>query len=256
MCIITFSYQEHPRYKLIIAANRDEFYNRPTKEAHYWEDEPTILAGRDLEAMGTWLGMTRDGRIAALTNYREPLNETEDTISRGEIVKSFLTSREHAFDYLQKLRHNKMNYNGFNVLVGTPDELYYYGNRQEDIVQMEPGTHSISNHLLNTPWPKVNKAKKMLQQYVMAHEQIDVDVLFSQLMNDEIADDELLPNTGVGHKLEQQLSPVFIKTDVYGTRSSTVILVSHENNVTFIERTFNNGSFKRENSFSFKIKSR
>lgn len=254
MCIISFHFQEHPRYKLIIAANRDEFYERPTKEAHLWKDEPNILAGRDLKEMGTWLGITKEGRFAALTNYRDPTNEKQNKVSRGEIVSSFLTSQKNAPEYLSQLREKKEDYNGFNVLVGTPDELYYYGNRQEDILKIKAGTHSISNHLLNTPWPKVTNAKSMLREYVMNHEQIDVEILFSQLNNQQLADDDLLPKTGVGLPLERQLSPIFIQTDNYGTRSSTVILVTQDNEVTFIERTYNSGSIKKENKFEYKIK--
>lgn len=253
MCIITFHYQKHPKYKLIVAANRDEFYERPTKEAAFWQDYPQILAGRDLKEMGTWLGITKEGRFAALTNYRDLANERADRTSRGEIVTSFLTSNQDACSFLKKLRQVKDDYNGFNIILGTPDELYYYGNQQEDIVQVKSGTHSVSNHLFNTPWPKVKNARNMLQQYVDRNEEIKIDDLFKQLQDDQIAADEQLPNTGVGIDLERQLSPIFIKTEKYGTRSSTVILISNDNEVTFIERTYNNGSFKKENKFEFQI---
>src|SRR5690625_2784716 len=253
MCIISFHFQEHPYYKLIVAANRDEFYDRPTEEAHFWEDEPNILAGRDLKEMGTWLGMTKEGRFAALTNFRDSTSEKKNKVSRGEIVSSFLTSDQIAPDFLYELQTKKENYNGFNVLVGTADELYYYGNRQKDISKINPGTHSISNHLINSPWPKVNKARTMLREYVKSTERIDIEELFSQLNNQEIANDDLLPETGVSLTLERQLSPVFIQTDNYGTRSSTVILVTHDDEVTFIERTYNSGAFKKENKFNFTI---
>lgn len=251
MCIISFDYKQHPKYKLIVVANRDEFYRRPTEAAHFWEDEPNLVAGRDLQARGTWLGMTKDKRFAALTNYRDLDNERADKRSRGEIITNFLTSNDSPQAYLQKLDAISDEYNGFNVLVGSADELYYYGNQQNKIVEIEPGTHSISNHLLNTPWPKVRRARENLSDYISKHEELEVERLFEQLDNRELAKDDLLPDTGVGLELERQLSPIFIQTENYGTRASTVILVSHDNEVTFIERTFNSGSFKFERKFEF-----
>ncbi len=253
MCIISFHLDEHPRYKLVIAANRDEFYARPTKEAHFWDDQPNLLAGRDLKEMGTWLGITRDGKFAALTNYRDPKNEKACSTSRGHIVTSYLTGKQTGLDFLHDLRNDQAKYNGFNILVGTINDLFYYGNRQMDIIRVSPGSHSMSNHLLNSPWPKVQHAKDMLHTYVSNEMELDPNVLFHQLQNDRQASDEELPNTGVGLPLERQLSPVFIKTDDYGTRSSTVILVTKDNHVTFRERTYHQGAFKKENKFSFYI---
>lgn len=251
MCIITFHYKQHPNYKLIVVANRDEFYERPTEPAHFWEDEPNLLAGRDLKAFGTWLGMTKEKRFAALTNFRGIANERDDRKSRGEIVANFLKTDCSPRAFLQKLDQMSDDYNGFNVLVGSPDRLFYYSNVQKEIVEIEPGTHSISNHLLNTPWPKVERAKEKLHNYITEHEELDVDILFDQLYDREIAEDEKLPDTGVGLELERQLSPIFIKTGNYGTRASTVILVTNDDKVTFIERTFHNGTFQFERKFTF-----
>lgn len=254
MCIISFHFQQHPKYKLIVLANRDEMYRRPTKHAHFWEDHPNLLAGRDLEANGTWLGMKKDGRFAALTNYRDvKYFHTANKRSRGEIVANYLTGKDDPVHYLEQLHEKRHQYNGFNVIVGSPDELYYYGNEQGEIIKIEPGTHSLSNHLLNTPWPKVERAKEMLANYVLDNETVDPDVLFEQLHDRTIAPDESLPDTGVGLELERKLSPIFIRTDNYGTRSSTVILVSHDNEVQFIERIFNDGAFKKEIPYHFKI---
>lgn len=254
MCIISFNYKEHPRYKLIIAANRDEFYNRPTKEAHFWEDDSDVLAGRDLEAMGTWLGITKNGRFAALTNYRDLAEFHIKKRSRGNIVRHFLTGSVDAKRYLQSIQREKEAYNGFNVLLGTIDELYYYSNKENIIKKIPAGTHSISNHLLNTPWPKVQRAKESLENYVKNNEQLDKDDIFAQLANDTIAQDDQLPHTGVALELERQLSPIFIRTPDYGTRSSTVIFVTYDNEVSFYERTFNNGALKFENKYHFSIK--
>lgn len=254
MCIVNFHFQDHPRYKLIIAANRDEFYERPTEKLHFWEDKPNILAGRDLEANGTWLGMSKDGKFATLTNYRDvKYMKKNDKRSRGDIVTNFLTNDIHPEQYLQQLHERRDQYNGFNVIVGDADNLYYYGNEQGKIIKIEPGTHSLSNQLLNTPWPKVVRAKSLLNNYVSKNEIINPENLFTILKNDIIAPDEDLPNTGVGLALERDLSPIFIRTDGYGTRVSTVILISHDNEVEYIERTFNDGEFKREEAYKFTI---
>jgi len=253
MCLINFQFQEHPNYKLIVAANRDEFYNRPTAPAHFWEDNPTILAGRDLLQMGTWLGITQNGRFAALTNYRDPAHMTNDKTSRGEIISNYLAGNESPEDYLASLNVKKEEYNGFNLIIGTPDQLLYYNNIEGDIVDISSGTHGLSNHFLNTPWPKVTNGKKNLHDYVMNQEIVQPNELFEILSNAEIAEDLSLPNTGIDIELERQLSPLFISTKGYGTRCSTVVLVDKENNVTFVERTYENGEFKDENQFTFTI---
>lgn len=254
MCIVSFHFQQHPKYKLIIAANRDEFYRRPAEALHFWPDEPNILAGRDLEAKGTWLGMTKDGKFATLTNYRHPkyFND-QDKRSRGDIVTNFLTGSTHPETYLQQLHERRHEYSGFNIIVGNADELYYYGNEQGEVIKIEPGTHSLCNQLLNTPWPKVKRAKSSLNDYVMNNETINPDELFIQLQDDTVAPDEELPDTGIGLERERQVSPIFIRTEDYGTRVSTVILITHDNQVQFIERTFYNGEFEKEVPYEFII---
>lgn len=254
MCLIGFHINDHPTYKLIIAANRDEVYERPTEKASFWEDHPSILAGRDLVQMGTWLGITKYGRIAALTNYRKLEDHDETKTSRGEIVTNFLLDQVDGKTYLKNLKENNDKYNGFNTIVGTVDDLYYYGNYQSDIIKLEDGTHALSNHLLNTPWPKVTQIKSLIEQYVNHHKHIQPDDLFKILQTAEIAQDDDLPDTGVGLKLERQLSPIFIKMPKYGTRSSTVILVTHNNDVQFIERTYNHGEKIENVQYCFQIK--
>lgn len=253
MCLINFQFHEHPYYKLIVAANRDEFYNRPTASAHFWNDEPTILAGRDLEQMGTWLGITKQGRFAALTNYRNPAHMASGKTTRGEIITNYLTETSSPWDFIATIHENKVSYNGFNLILGNPDQLVYYNNIDGNTVDIPPGTHGLSNHFLNTPWPKVTKGKEMLHNYVIKHEVIQVDKLFAILSNEEVAEDVNLPETGIDLELERQLSPLFIKTEQYGTRCSTVLLIDHENNLTFLERTFNNGLFIKEKKFEFQI---
>lgn len=253
MCLINFHFQDHPKYKLIIAANRDEFYKRPTAEAHFWEDKPMILAGRDLMQMGTWLGISKNGRFAALTNFRDPSQMKGDKVSRGEIVSNYLETDISPQAYLKSLHENKERYEGFNVLVGSPDQLFYYSNIQGKISEIPSGTHGLCNHLLNTPWPKVMKGKDALQKVVQQQSKVESSDLFSLLSDNEEAEDIHLPNTGVPLELERKLSPLFIKTPDYGTRSSTVLTVDYDNQVTFIERTYEKGEFSKENRFFFQI---
>ena len=241
MCLINFHYNEHPTYKLIVAANRDEFYMRPTAPADYWSDNPEILAGRDLLYMGTWLGVTRSGRFAALTNYRDPREISVDKKSRGDIVASFLSETVSPEEYLETLKRKKDDYAGFNILVGDFDSLYYFSNKQAEIKRISEGTHGLSNQLLNTAWPKVVKGRNKLRDYVLANDIVNTDALFDIISDTDVAPDARLPNTGIGLDLERQLSPLFIKTPTYGTRSSTVLLIGHDQSITFVERTFKNG---------------
>lgn len=248
MCLINFHYDEHPNYKLIVAANRDEFYERPTAAAGFWEDNPNILAGRDLLHMGTWLGVTKSGRFAALTNHRDPRDVSVDKKSRGNIVTDFLAEDTLPQEFLETLK-KKDDYAGFNILVGDSDSLFYFSNKQDVISEVLAGTHGLSNQFLNTPWPKVVKGRTKLREYVVDHDTIDTDALFDIVSDTEIALDEQLPDTGVGMDLERQLSPLFIKTLNYGTRSSTVVLVGHDHSITFVERRFVDGELMDEKIF-------
>ncbi|MBP1970085.1 uncharacterized protein with NRDE domain [Virgibacillus natechei] len=253
MCLINFHLNDHPNYKLIVAANRDEFYGRPTAPANFWEDEPHILAGRDLVQMGTWLGVTKQGRFAALTNFRDPDHMQAGTYSRGEIVTNYLANDISATSFLHTLKQDKGKYVGFNVIVGDKDQLFHYNNVHDEITEIAPGTHGLSNDTLNTPWPKVTKGKKNLRDYVMNQEKIQPDELFEIISDAEHARDEDLPETGVGIEFERKLSPLFIQTPDYGTRSSTVLLIDNQDNVTFHERVYDKGIFKKENQFSFQM---
>jgi uncharacterized protein with NRDE domain len=242
MCLILFAYQSHPRYKLIFAANRDEYYNRPTAPAGWWEEAPFLLAGKDLKAGGTWLGITKKGKIAALTNYREPEHRHPDAPSRGPLVSDYLLSDMSVAAYLEALRAKENKYNGFNLILGDTDHLYYYSNRENQNRRnpLEPGLYGLSNGHLNSPWPKVVKGKQMLEQQVLNAPEISLEILFSILGDTAAVPDEQLPDTGVGIAIERVLSPLFIKVPGhgYGTRSSTVLLVDHDNRVTFEERSF------------------
>ena len=247
MCLVNFQFRTHPTYPLIVVANRDEFYERPTEPAHFWEDYPDILAGRDLLQMGTWLGVSKAGRFAALTNFRDPQLKPGD-LSRGDIVRDFLIGQQNPLDFIEELKKNKDSYGGYNVVIGDSHQLFHYNNILDEMNEVSPGTHSLSNHTLNTPWPKVEKGKQRLAEYLLL-DNIEVEPLFKLLKDEEVAQDSELPDTGVGIELERSLSPLFIKMPNYGTRSSTVLLMDENQNITFAERTYYKGKMHSENFF-------
>jgi uncharacterized protein with NRDE domain len=243
MCLILFAYQIHPDYKLIVAANRDEFYQRPTAPAHFWEDAPDILAGRDLEKMGTWMGVTRSGQFAALTNYRDPKEVTEGKRSRGELVLDALKYNGDVLEYMKSLARNNALYPGYNLLAGDGDQLYYYSNVGKEIKKLTPGIYGVSNHLLNTEWPKVQMGKAGLTEIINKKQTDLVEDLLTLLQKADQAPDKNLPKTGVSLEIERMLSPMFIKSENYGTRSSTVLLMS-EKEIQYVERVFSINEIK------------
>lgn len=243
MCLILFAYKTHPKYKLILAANRDEFTKRPTAKADFWEDAPRILAGRDLERMGTWLGLGKNGRFSAITNYREPLkNLSENAPSRGDLTTDFIKGTESASAYMTALHEDDRQFNGYNLLVGDGEELYHYSNKEEKVNRLEAGIYGLSNHLLDSPWPKVELGKRLLSELVTG--EVDVDKLLEMLENSQKAPDEELPETGVAIEWERVLSPMFIDTEGYGTYCSTVILWDYENKVDFVEKIHSDQSMQ------------
>lgn len=238
MCLIIFSYRLHPDYRLILAANRDEFYNRPTAPLAYWPDYPDVLAGRDLKASGTWLGVTKSGRIAAITNYRDPVAHLENAPSRGILIRDFLIGNAPALRYLNAVSKMKHAYNGFNLIAGDPSGLYYYSNRAGRVQLLQPGLYGISNHLLDTAWPKIQRGKELLQGQLSGQEPIDTGKIWQILADRSLPADEELPDTGVGLQWERILAPLFITSADYGTRSSSIVLMEDSGRVTFMERTF------------------
>ena len=238
MCLLLLALHADPDYKLVIAANRDEYYDRLTLQAAFWQDVPGLLAGRDLRAGGTWLGITTRGRIAAITNYRDPTAIKSHAPSRGNLVSNFLLGRDSPRDYLGRLMQEAHQYNGFNLIIGKIDELYWYSNRGGKARTLSPGIYGLSNSLLNTPWPKVAKGKRAMERVLSAGKGQPHEALFHVLLDRSIPGDKRLPDTGVGLEWERILSPIFIMSPTYGTRSSTVLSIDHTNRVTFIERTF------------------
>ena len=238
MCLIVFAYNCHPVYRLILGANRDEFRDRPTDPARFWSDAPHLLAGRDNVAGGTWLGVTTDGKLAAITNYRDPRQQVADPPSRGNLVAGFLQNPLMTPEEFQGvLNRDGERYNGFNLLYGTGHELHYFTNRGGSSGPVTPGIHALSNHLLDTRWPKVAAARSRLEAIVQQTE-IDPEQMFAALSDPAPFADGLLPDTGVGPERERILSPIFIDDERYGTRSTTVLLIDRTERVTFVERTF------------------
>ncbi|MEM9392016.1 MAG: NRDE family protein [Bacteroidota bacterium] len=253
MCLILFSHGNHPRYKLVIAANRDEFYGRPTQPAHFWETESHLLAGKDREAGGTWMGISKKGKLSMLTNFRDAINIKSNAPSRGHLVSDFLLNGYDAHSYLKNLEPSGATYNGFNLICGSIDKLHYFGNYQNGVHEISAGVHGLSNALLNTPWPKVKKGKANLQ-LALEEETIDPESLFNMLYDNVYANESDLPDTGVGLEKERMLSPLFIKSPHYGSRSSTIILIDKSNRVQFLERTYSIPDFTSSTvSFEFRV---
>jgi len=259
MCLILLSYKMHPDYRLILAANRDEFYNRPTAPLDYWADHPDVLAGRDLKGNGTWLGVTRSGCIAAITNYREPAAHMQNAPSRGILISDFLCGNASPERYLKAVSKMSRAYNGFNLIVGDRSGLYYYSNRATRIRQLQPGLYGISNHLIDSAWPKIARAKDLLQGQLSGREKINIENIWEILSDNSLPPDDELPDTGVGLHWERILSPLFISSADYGTRSSSIVLLDKSGRVSIRERTFlNTGNKIKEGAtrkFSFKINS-
>lgn len=255
MCLILFAYEAHPQYRLIVAANRDEFYTRPTQAAAFWPDAPAVLAGRDLQHGGTWLGTTRAGRFAAVTNYRDPATKINGAPSRGALVSDFLNSRQPPDTYMRELAARAGGYNGFNLLTGDAESLYYFSNRGGAPERLGPGVYGLSNHLLDTPWPKVARGKQTMAEAVRKGDALRPESLIEMLFDRVRAADAELPDTGVGIEIERVLSPLFIVSNGYGTRCSTVVLFDRAGKTTFVERTYDgaDASRWREARYEFNV---
>lgn len=238
MCLIVFAWQAHPHYRLVLAGNRDEFHARPSAPLAWWPDVPDVAGGRDLQAGGTWLAIRRDGRLGAVTNYRDPAALRPDGPSRGGLVADFLAARHGAFDYARAVAERGGAMSGFNLLVADDAELAYAVNRPEPhAVRIDPGIYGLSNHRLDTPWPKLVTARASLAAALAAQDP-DPEDLFALLAGRDPAPDAALPDTGVGLELERLLSPRFIVSPGYGTRSSSVLLVTHAGEGHFEERRY------------------
>ncbi len=227
MCLILFAWKAHRTNDLILVANRDEFYNRPTQQAHEWQDRLTLIAGKDLRSGGTWMGVAKSGRFAALTNYRDPANINPKAPSRGQLTKGFLTSDISPQDYLEAVQSRNLPYNGFNLLVGDKDCLWYYNNVNRQKESLAPGIYGLSNALLDDPWPKVQKGKVGVGM-LLKNPYVTTEELLKLVQDKNLAPDGNLPDTGIPLELERKLSAMFISAGAYGTRCSTVLLRSQK----------------------------
>ncbi|WP_128113555.1 NRDE family protein [Polynucleobacter necessarius] len=260
MCLILFAWKSHPDYPLVVAANRDEFYERDTEAVAWWAEHPHILAGKDradvLGSPGTWLGFTKTGRFAAVTNVRAPSEKNPDARTRGELSLSYLAGIDRPVDFIQNNAKRFQQYNGFNMLMAdfsdpANAEMHWVSNRMAMGQSIRPrkifpeqaleaGVYGLSNAMLDTPWPKVNhRVAAFAQALAMDQGQLkNVDQYLKLLADTHQVSDHELPNTGVSKEWEKALSPAFVKTPSYGTRSSTVLRVRRDGQFEMVERRF------------------
>ena len=256
MCLIFIAYRHHSRYPLVVAANRDEFYARPTAPARFWTEHPELLAGRDLESGGSWLGLTRSGRFAAVTNYREAGKAHDNAPSRGHLVTDYLLGADPPAEYLRRVSVCGAEYNGFNLLAGDAKSLCWYSNRANGVKTLTPGVYALSNHLLDTRWPKVERGKAGFES-LLGGKTLDETRILDLLADRAVAVEEELPDTGVGREWERVLSPIFINSDNYGTRSSTVISLDEVGGARFLERSYDSDGGERNTvEFEFSLETR
>ena len=257
MCLILLSFRAHRHFPLVVAANRDEHYSRPAAPAGFWDDHPEIYGGRDLEKGGTWMGIHCNGRFAAITNYRAGQPGPAAPRSRGALVSEFLTGNEVAADYFQEVAAVAAEYNPFSLIAGDMNQLGFYSNRSEAMTPIAPGVHGLSNHLLDTPWPKVEKGITAVSETRPLDDPDVISATLFGLLNDRTpAHDPLLPDTGITRQRERELSPPFIVGEHYGTRTSTVLLVNTHGDVFVHEKRYGpNGVVLGEDARAFRLQS-
>lgn len=254
MCLVLIAKGIHPRFPMVLAANRDEYYQRPAEQAHFWQDNPGILSGRDLEKGGTWLAVDRRGRIAAVTNFREPSRKKRGHRSRGYLVSEYVMGDLVPSDYLDRLSGQVDEYDSFNLFVGDRNTLCFISTFNRELQQLRSGIYGISNGDLDYPWPKVVKGKQVMQQ-ILESDRLDTGRLFELLQDRETPPDGDLPETGVGLDIERMLSPIFVNGKEYGTRCSTVITLDNENNLYFAEVTYDvQGRHNAPVEYEFRLK--
>lgn len=250
MCLIIFNLDEHPDYRLVLAANRDERHDRPTASMAFWEEQPDLLAGRDLEAGGTWFGVTKAGRWAAVTNFHGAAGYFEDAPTRGNLVRGFLQASETPKQFLLRLRQDAGRYNGFSLLVGNANEVYFFSNQsgssyeRGDAVKLKKSTYGLSNHLLNTSWPKVVRARSKLEDVLKTPEVLTDPLL--QMMRDDT------PPTEEGGEEQRFTRPMFISGKPFGTRSTTAMTIRRDGRMEIAERRYDSdGQAIATQQFSF-----
>lgn len=243
MCLIIFAYQTDPRFPLVVAANRDELFARPTAQAAIWTDEDSgqqLLSGRDKLSGGTWLGITQSGRFAAVTNIRDPSQTERRARSRGDLTRQFLAGKDTPQQYCERLTESYDQFAGYNLLVGDSSSLFYVNNHEEKLWELEPGVYGLSNGLLNSSWPKIDNGKTRLQALMQQPEELTTDALLAIMSDRSQAEDEDLPDTGISIEIERQLSSAFILNPEreYGTLCSTALIVDQSGATRFSEQNF------------------
>lgn len=250
MCLLVFAWRPDAAERLLFAGNRDEFHDRPAAPADWWENG--LLGGRDLRAGGTWLATHRNGRFAVVTNFREPLEEGRGPRSRGELVTGFLDDTATPAAFASDVAARGHEYAGFNLLLGDPESLVYLSNRGRGPERLAAGVYGLSNHLLDTPWPKLERTRARFS--ALLEQGADTDALLDMLADRTPAADGVLPDTGVGPEFERLLSSPFIQSPRYGTRCSTVMRMLEDKQMEFVERRFDaNGTITGQSRFRFPI---
>lgn len=240
MCLIILAHQCRPGQPLVVAANRDEFFARPTAPARFWQDHSSLLAGQDLELGGTWLGITRNGRFAAITNSRDPARTAPAPRSRGELTLNFLVGADSPRDYLHRIAESADAYAGFNLLLADTDSLWYFSNHGEKAVAgpraLQPGLYGLSNASLDTPWPKVEMGKSRMSK--LADDAPDHGALLTVVNDPRLASPEALHGQGLTGEMDQALSAQFIQAGHYGTRCSTTLWTEDSGTINWRETSY------------------
>ncbi|MGH1431314.1 MAG: NRDE family protein [Neptuniibacter sp.] len=249
---MTFAYKSHPTYSFILLANRDEFYARPSLPMHFWNEQPDLLAGQDLEQGGTWLGINKQGKFTAVTNYRDGKAAKKDALSRGALTRDFLCSSLPASQYLERLQPRQGQFGDYNLLLGDASGLCYHSNREGPVRKLTPGVYGLSNALLNTPWPKLLQVRSLLSE-ALSQREPDKEQLFDIMSDPLQAEPSQLPDTGISEEWEQLLSSCFIQSSEYGTRATTVLMQKTCGETTIIEKNFGPDGFENEQTFELQL---
>ena len=253
MCLIAFAYKSHPTYSFILAANRDEFYERQSAPLAFWNKQKQILAGRDLEQGGTWLGLNDQGLFATVTNYRDGINpESRTLLSRGALTRNFLEQKATAYDYFSEIEEQKQQYGGFNLLLGDALGIYHLSNKGLSSKKLSPGVYGLSNALLNTPWPKLIRTREQLS-LLLKQPEIDPNALLTVMQNTQQAEDSQLPNTGVSYDWEKLLSSCFIRAETYGTRATTLLLQKPCGETIIIEQNYDENGLQQRSQYRLEL---
>jgi len=248
MCLIVFAWRKHAEFPLVLAANRDEFHARPTDPMGWWADVPSLLAGRDRRAGGTWLGISRHGRLSTVTNYRENVSAVGE-LSRGEIVTGFAATREPPAAFLDGIDGDR--YAGFSALACDAGELAYRSNRGDETRRLEPGIYGLGNASLDTPWPKVARSRRGLTA-LLSDSRVTADALFELMADRAPADDDEATAADLPFELGRELSAPFVVTPDYGTRCTTAVVCRADGHVEAAERRFDaDGNATGESRFVF-----